>query len=262
MPKLAHPKNTFKPHFMQRTSVLSRILAELSRLLTAAILFTAATRVFSAEPGRESLPGHVPAAVARLTPKGRLAAANNLSLAVGLPLRNQAELVELLQQLYDPHSTNFHRFLTTSEFRARFGATEQDYQAVIDFAEANGLTVAARHPNRVVLDVEGNVSDVEQAFHVTLRTYKHPTEARDFFAPDIEPSVPANLRLVTVEGLTDYGLPRPLSHRIDPSKWEVPARAGVTRATISAMPTRQAQHLMAQARAWDCWSSPLIIRRT
>ena len=42
--------------------------------------------------------------------------------------------------------------------------------------------------------MEGRVTDVERAFQVTLRTYRHPTEARNFFAPDTEPSVPANLR--------------------------------------------------------------------
>ena len=117
----------------------------------------------------------------------------NLSLTIGLPLRNEAALDELLRQLYDPGSTNFHKFLTPPEFTARFGPTEQDYQAVMKFAEANGLTVAGTHPNRVVLDVEGSASNIEQAFQITLRTYRHPTEARDFFAPDTEPSVPANL---------------------------------------------------------------------
>ncbi len=187
-------------------------------LLTAAVFLVAATSIFSAEPDRKILPGHVPSVVAGLTPKGHLPPTNQLSLAIGLPLRNQAQLSELLQQLYDPRSTNFHKFLTPPEFTARFGPTEQDYQAVIKFAEANGLTVAGKHPNRVVLDVEGNVSNVEQAFHITLRTYQHPTEARNFFAPDTEPSVPTNLSVVTVEGLSDYSPPRPLMHMVAASK--------------------------------------------
>ena len=41
----------------------------------------------------------------------------------------------------------------------------------------------------MVLDVSGTAADIERAFHVTLRTYRHPTEARTFFAPDVEPSV-------------------------------------------------------------------------
>jgi subtilase family serine protease len=187
-------------------------------LLAAAVILAGANFVFSAEPGRETLPGQVPSVVAGLTPKGRLPATNQLFLAIGLPLRNQAALGELLRQLYDPRSTNFHKFLTPQEFTARFGPTEPDYQAVIKFAEANGLTVAGKHPNRVVLDVEGSASNVEQAFHITLRTYRHPAEARDFFAPDTEPSVPTNLSVVTVEGLSDYSLPRPLVHKVETLK--------------------------------------------
>jgi len=196
----------------------SKNLAAMMPLLTVAIFLLAATSAFSAEPGRETLSGHVPSVVAGLTPKGRLPATNNLYLAIGLPLRNQAALDALLQQLYDPASTNYHKFLDPQEFTVRFGPTEADYAAVRAFAEANGLKVAGTHPNRVVLDVAGSVSNVEQAFHITLRTYHHPTEARDFFAPDTEPSVPANLPVVTVEGLSDYGLPKPLLHKIDPLK--------------------------------------------
>ena len=81
---------------------------------------------FSAEPGRQTLAGHVPAATAGLAPKGRLPGTNHIHLAIGLPLRDQAGLDELLQQLYDPHSTNFHKFPAPAEFTTRFGPTEQD----------------------------------------------------------------------------------------------------------------------------------------
>ena len=111
------------------------------------------------------LQGHVPEVVPTLTPEGRLPATNRLFLSIGLPLRNQAELDELIGQLYDPRSTNYHKFLTPPEFTARFGPTAQDYQAVIEYAGANGLAVAGTPGNRVVLDVEGGASNVEQAFH-------------------------------------------------------------------------------------------------
>jgi Pro-kumamolisin, activation domain/Bacterial surface protein, Ig-like domain/Immunoglobulin domain/Immunoglobulin I-set domain/Bacterial Ig-like domain (group 3)/Bacterial Ig domain len=167
---------------------------------------------------RYFLRGHVPAAVAGLAPLGRLPATNQLNLSMGLPLRNQAELDKLLRQLYDPTSPNFHKFITPAQFAARFGPTEQEYQAVIKFARTNGLAIAGTHPNRVVLDVAGSVSNIEQAFQITLRTYRHPAEARNFFAPATAPSVPANLSVVTVEGLNDYELPKPLLHRTGPLK--------------------------------------------
>ena len=64
------------------------------------------------------------------------------------------------------------------------------------------------YSNRLVLDVKAGVADIERAFHVTLRVYQHPTEPRDFYAPDAEPSVPDNLNLTCIEGLDNFSLPR------------------------------------------------------
>jgi hypothetical protein len=164
------------------------------------------------------LPGHAPSVLTQLTSKGRLAETNQLRIAFGLPLRDQEGLTKFLRELYDPHSVYFHAFLTPAEFTARFGPTKEDYQAVIGFAERNGLRVVERHSNRLVLDVEGSAANFERAFGVTLRTYAHPTEHRDFFAPDTEPSVPVELPMADMWGITDFYRPIPLSHRADPSK--------------------------------------------
>jgi len=161
----------------------------------------------SAQAELKALPGHVPALARQLTPRGRLAGAARLELALSLPLRNQPELNALLHNLYNPASPDFHSYLTPDQFTERFGPTEQDYQTVINFAKTNGLTVTRTQGNRVLLDVSGRVADIEQAFHVTLRTYRHPTEGRDFFAPDTEPTVAQELPVLSVAGLTD--LPRP-----------------------------------------------------
>ena len=78
--------------------------------------------------------------------------------------------------------------------------------------------MTGRHGNRMVLDVEGSAANVEQAFQIKLGVYRHPAGTRDFFAPDTDPSVPTNLPVADMWGLTDYGLPQPLSHQVDPSK--------------------------------------------
>ncbi|MGD0614113.1 MAG: protease pro-enzyme activation domain-containing protein, partial [Verrucomicrobiota bacterium] len=160
------------------------------------------------------LQGHVPEVISSLTPKGRLPATNQLWLAIGLPLRDAAGLDNFLAQVYDPASPNYRRFLTLEEVTARFGPTVEDYEAVIHFARTNGLAVTATYGNRLVLDVAGPAAAVEKAFHVTLRTYRHPTEARDFFAPDTEPVVDAALPVVDIEGLSDFWRPHPKLHRI------------------------------------------------
>ena len=105
------------------------------------ILFGALVSSPGAEPGRKVLHGHVPKAVAGLASAGHLAATNQLRLAIGLPLRDEAGLDRFLADVYDPASPNFRKFLTPEEFTARFGPTESDYAAVRQLAENNVFTV-------------------------------------------------------------------------------------------------------------------------
>ena len=173
----------------------------------------------AAAPGTvRQLHGHVPSVVSHLTPAGRPDATNRMHLSIGLPLRNAESLTNLLRQIYDPTSQNFHRFLTPGQFAEQFGPAPADYQAVLDFARNNGLTVTHVHGNRMVVGVEGKVADVERAFHVTMKTYHHPKETRDFYAPDTEPAVPANLRVLSVQGMNNYVLPHPMLHVIPAAK--------------------------------------------
>ncbi len=158
----------------------------------------------AAVEGMKTLSGHVPTVVSQLSAKGILSATTNLNLAIGLPLRNQEALTNLFQQIYDPASPNYHKYLTPEQFTAQFGPTEQDYQKVINFAVANGLKVVGTHPNRVLLNVSGKASNINKAFQINLRTYQHPTEARQFFAPDTEPVLDASLPIIHVSGLENY----------------------------------------------------------
>src|SRR4051812_46817372 len=103
------------------------------------LLSVAAEPVRAAAPQR--LRGHVPPGVAGLQPLNRLAGGNRLDLTIALPLRNRDALTNLLEQLYDPASSNYHHYLTAAEFASQFGPTEKDYQQVIVFARSNGLTV-------------------------------------------------------------------------------------------------------------------------
>jgi subtilase family serine protease len=140
---------------------------------------------------------------------GHLPATQTMRLVLVLPLRNQAEFENLLQELYDPSSLSYRHFLTVDEFTSRFGPTPEDYDAVIHFAEANGLAVMATSRNRLILNVTGSVASVEQAFHITMGVYQHPTENRTFFAPDREPAPYLSFPLWHIAGLDDYSLPHP-----------------------------------------------------
>jgi subtilase family serine protease len=168
---------------------------------------------------RRILRTQVPEAAAHSQSLGRLPATSRLRLAIGLPLRNQDTLTNLIQQLCDPASPSFRQYLTPERFAEQFSPTDQDYQSVLNYAVSNRLDVVGTYGNRAVLEVAGTVSDIERAFHVALGTYQHPAEDRQFFAPDIEPSVDAALPVLYVSGLDNYFIPQPGAHRqISPSR--------------------------------------------
>jgi len=162
--------------------------------------------------GLQRLHSNAASVVAQLKPVGRLNGSQRLRLAMSLPLRNQQALTDLLEQLQDPASPNYHKYLTPAQFTERFGPSASDYEAAAAFANAHGLTVTARHSNRVILDVEGAVSDIEKGLHVTMRTYQHPREARQFYAPDTDPTVDLAVPLIEVSGLDNYEIPHPNLH--------------------------------------------------
>ncbi len=171
------------------------------------ILFSA-TSMAQAER-RPLLTSHVPDEVASgIAPLvGHLPAEQHVSLAISLPVRNQDQLDRLLEDLYDPQSPSYHRYLSVAEFAERFGSSEDDYAKVVRFAESNGLKVVGRGDNRMVLDVEGPAASVETAFHTTLGVFQHPTEARTFYAPEREPIVELDVPLLHISGLDNFSLP-------------------------------------------------------
>ena len=166
---------------------------------------------------RQSLHGHVPSAIRKLTALDRLPGSVSLNLSIGLPLRNQDALTNLLEQLYDPSSPLYHHFLTSQEFTERFGPTQPDYQRLIEYVQSKGLKVVGQHANRVVLDVTGAAANIENAFGTRLKVYPHPKENRSFFAPEMEPSVETGIAITDISGLDNYLLPHPASlHAVRP----------------------------------------------
>jgi subtilase family serine protease len=141
---------------------------------------------------------------------GRLPANQLMSLDIVLPLRNQAGLERLLDEIYDPSSASYRHYLTVPEFTAQFGPTQADYDAVMQYARSNGLTVVGGSRDGMDVQVKGPVSAVQTAFHVNLHTYQHPTENRTFYAPDREPTVSLPFNLWHISGLDNYSNPHPL----------------------------------------------------
>jgi Pro-kumamolisin, activation domain len=142
---------------------------------------------------------------------GRVDPGRTMTLTLGLPLRNKAELSLLLKNVYDPSNPQYRHFPSRAEFARRFGPTDADVAAAAQFARTNGLAITGITGGRTLMKVRGTAARIESAFGITLQTYKHPTEDRRFFAAANAPRVPEGTPILDVSGLNDYSRPR--SHR-------------------------------------------------
>src|SRR6476660_4646335 len=98
--------------------------------------------------GSQQLRGHLRPQFTNARLVGVLAPATSLHLALGLPVRNAADLKALVQAVSDPRNPQYRHYLTPAQFAARFSPTPEQFAAVIAFAKANQLKVTNTFAHR------------------------------------------------------------------------------------------------------------------
>src|SRR5580693_3738215 len=208
---------------MRNTPLLPRLAA-----LVCAAAFMLITIPGQAQP-QQLLTRHVRDAVvngqAQLV--GKLPASQTLLFDIVLPLRDRAGVQDFAQEVHSPTSPSYHKFLTPQEFTARFGPTQENWDALVAFAKASGFQIISGDLEGRDLRLTGTVANIEKAFHVTLGTYQDLTEDRTFFAVDREPTADLPFQLWHITGLDNDSKPHPMyvkksdyakAHGIDANK--------------------------------------------
>jgi len=137
----------------------------------------------------------------------RMSPTQVLQLDLVLSLRDPAGLDKFLADVYNPKSSNYHHFLTPTEFTERFGPTQEDYDRVREFANTYNLEIVGGSRDSRIVQVKGSVAKIETAFHVSMSNYLHPTENRVFYGPDREPTVDLPFSLWHISGLDNFSTP-------------------------------------------------------
>src|ERR1700677_738184 len=141
---------------------------------------------------------------------GKLPSTQTLRFDMVVPLRDRAGLQNFVQEVQDPQSPSYHQFLTPHEFTARFGPSQQDWNALVAFAKANGFEIISGTRDARDLRLSGTVADIEKAFHVTMGQYKDLAEDRTFVAVDREPTVDLPFQIWHITGLDNDSRPHPM----------------------------------------------------
>lgn len=156
--------------------------------------------------GRQQLWGHITPAMAAAPWVERMEPARELTITIGLPVRDPKGLAEAVELVSSPDSPAYRQYLTPAEFAAQYGADPIAYRKVVDWARAAGLAVET-HENRLVAHVTGPVEKLERALHVRLG-YGLRADGSRFFAPDREPSLDLDVAIEHISGLDSFVAPR------------------------------------------------------
>ena len=133
---------------------------------------------------------------------------NHMFLQLRRSPQQEKALQNLLNQLQDPHSPNYHKWLTARQI-ASFGPAQEDIDSVVQWLTSHGLQVNAIHQSRLTIDVSGTAGQVREAFHTEI--HKYIVHGEQHIANASDPMIPASLGRVMVGmvSLHDF-MPKPM----------------------------------------------------
>jgi subtilase family serine protease len=88
-----------------------------------------------------------------------------------------------------------------------YGPTVCDYQALLDWVQARGLTVDSTYSDRSVVDATASAATIEAVFNVTLHDSTRP-DGSQFYAPDRDPSFDLDVLLSGILGFDNCEVPQ------------------------------------------------------
>src|SRR5712692_7167869 len=118
----------------------------------------------------------------------------HMLLQLKAPPEQARALEQFINDLQNPKSPAFHKWLTAREFGERFGPAPQDLEAIVGWLNSRGFKVNVVYPSGMVIDFSGTAGQVRNAFqteihHLEVRGEKHIANMSD-------PRIPAALASV------------------------------------------------------------------
>jgi subtilase family serine protease len=131
-------------------------------------------------------------------------AMNHMLLQLKRSPDRETALKQYIEELQDPKSPNYHKWLTAEQFAEHYGVAKEDVDAVTAWLEAHGFTVNGVQPSGLTVDFSGTAGKVSSAFrtdihHLSVNGVTH-------FANMSDPQIPAALEpvLAGIVSLHDF----------------------------------------------------------
>ena len=162
---------------------------------------------------RVTLPGSHSRRTAAATDAGALPPSTRIegmSLVFARTAAQEADLQQLLANLQDASSPQFHQWLSPQQFGQRFGLSDADLAKAEAWLQSHGFEITGVSNARDRIVFSGTAAQVRDAFSSELHRYSFAS-GETHFAPSADLSVPAALAGVvrSVTNLSDF---RPHPH--------------------------------------------------
>ncbi|HVA88072.1 MAG TPA: S53 family peptidase [Candidatus Saccharimonadales bacterium] len=151
-------------------------------------------------PGAQALQA-IPAPIAPPQYLGPADPSDVAEVALDLRLPGEADLQRYLAALSNPASPDYRHFLTAAQFGERFGLPLDRVDAVVAWAQSQGLAISASYDQRTAIRVRGTLGRFGQLFGVRFASYLDPATNLTYHAPLGTASVPAAIA-ASVDGVS------------------------------------------------------------
>jgi subtilase family serine protease len=125
-------------------------------------------------------------------------ALDHMLLQLRRPAQQEAAARQLIEDLHNPDSPNYHQWLTASQFGQRYGLSQADLDTITHWLESYGFKVNLVYTSRMAIDFSGTAAQVRQAFQTEIHNLE--VEGHSHIANISDPSIPAALA-PAVEGI-------------------------------------------------------------
>ena len=128
------------------------------------------------------------------------------------PEQEQA-LNQLIDELNDRNSPNFHQWLTPEEY-GQFGVAQEDINKVVGWLEYHGFRINQVYANHMMIDFSGSAGQVREAFHTDIHQLE--VNGEQHLANMTDPQIPVALApaVTGIVSLNDFK-PEPM-YRVKP----------------------------------------------
>lgn len=125
-------------------------------------------------------------------------ALDHLLLQLRRPAEQEAAARQLIEDLHNPDSENYHHWLTARQFGDRFGLAQADLDTITRWLESYGFKVNMVYTSRMMIDFSGTAGQLHEAFQTEIHNLQVKGESH--IANMSDPRIPAALA-PAVEGI-------------------------------------------------------------